>query len=283
MSAVKHLHYLLTKGNLAYVRSFLLKLSGAEQQFVVTEVINGRTALYLALARKALLLVSFMLEDCGADPNQFSLIANVTGKLVRSTCLNAAASDGNLDAMNILVLNDADVNLADEIGWTPLRTACYKEHVDAIKYLINNGANINIRTNHLDSCLLLVTHNAEILDFLISRGGEVNTADGMERTALHYAAAVANPDSVRLLLKNDAYVNAQDEEGNTPLHDAISTGNIQTMKVLIDHRADPYIRNEDREDAFLTASLKMEPDKVEYLMTVHKLKKLTSSTRPLAT
>ena len=38
-----------------------------------------------------------------------------------------------------------DINIKDYNGWTPLRYACYHGKLEIIKYLIKQGANVNIK------------------------------------------------------------------------------------------------------------------------------------------
>ena len=46
--------------------------------------------------------------------------------------------------------NKAAVNAKDENGWTPLHEGARAGHVDVVKYLIENGANINDKTGSGD-------------------------------------------------------------------------------------------------------------------------------------
>ena len=269
----EHLHHLLTKCNLGHVRPYLMSLPGNEQQAVVSEIIAGNTALYLALERKALLLMAYLMETCGADANQLCFIPNAADVLVRSSCLIKAASTGYLEAVEILVMNGAEVDLADEAGWTALSSACYEGHADVVKYLIRNGANIGVATCRGATCIMLALHSPDIVEFLISSGSDVNATDVLDRTALHYAAEWGRLEAAILLLEHGADVNSSDEVGNTPLHDAVATGSIQMVKLLLKHGADPYIRNKDKEDAMLMAYLENETEKLRYLVSVHRKKK----------
>ena len=240
-------------------------------------MIGGCTALYLAMKKNAFLLMAYILETCGADANQLCFIPNTMEQMVKSTCLIKAASSGKMEAVEMLVTNGADVNLADEAGWTPLSTACYEGHATIVEYLISSGANIHAITCQNATCLLLAVHSPDILDFLISQGSDVHARDTLGRTALHYAAEWSRLNAVKVLLEHNADVNIQDDIGNTPLHDAVATGNLETVTFLVERGADPYLRNRDKEDAILMAYLERETEKLDYFISLHKKNKSDES------
>ena len=45
--------------------------------------------------------------------------------------MHASCLNGHVDAARLLLDKGAEVNKAEEDGWTPLLIACYKGHVDA--------------------------------------------------------------------------------------------------------------------------------------------------------
>ena len=59
--------------------------------------------------------------------------------------LNTAAREGNLNAVKKLVANGANINAADNDGWTQLYCAARNGHLNVVKYLVSQGANINAR------------------------------------------------------------------------------------------------------------------------------------------
>ncbi len=67
---------------------------------------------------------------------------------------------------------------------------------------------------------------------LVDAGADVNTADGLGGTPLHWAATVASQESVAALLSAGADINAKDENDWTPLELAIFFGRAETVQVL---------------------------------------------------
>jgi ankyrin repeat protein len=98
----------------------------------------------------------------------------------------------------------------DENRWAPLHYAVLGGHVDLVRYLLSRKVNLNAHTpNRL--------------------------------FALHFAAEVADPMIITLLVEHGAAVSPKDSRGQTPLHHAVSSQNIAITKVLLNLSADPNI------------------------------------------
>jgi len=73
------------------------------------------------------------------------------------TPLHLASQNGNLDVVEYLVNQKADIN-AQANGYspgTPLHLASQNGHLNIVEYLVNQNADINVTTNDDDSkCLI---------------------------------------------------------------------------------------------------------------------------------
>lgn len=58
---------------------------------------------------------------------------------VAATRMNNAASEGDLEQLQLMVKAGYDVNLSDYDGRTPLHLACASGNLEIVKYLIENG------------------------------------------------------------------------------------------------------------------------------------------------
>ncbi|TIA14671.1 ankyrin [Aureobasidium pullulans] len=132
--------------------------------------------------------------------------------------LSDSSSKASFSMMDLLLESGADPNFDDHTsGWgpsTPL--SCAANSLDAVIYLIEQGALVNFR-DHLGRTVLHSPHvNCETATFLIARGADVNNRDLVGSTPLH--VAVANPELLSLLLEHHAKVDAQDDHGMTALN-----------------------------------------------------------------
>lgn len=73
--------------------------------------------------------------------------------------LSAVARMGNLELCKLMITS-ANVNFRDECGWTPLYSATSRGHCSIMKFLIENGADVNAKTNEQDTPLLQVSYLA---------------------------------------------------------------------------------------------------------------------------
>lgn len=78
---------------------------------------------------------------------------------------------------------------------------------------------------------------------LINAEADVNAADCDARTPLHWAAAVNDVTSVRILLAHGANRDAQDIHEETPLFLAAREGSLNAVRALLDHAANRDITN----------------------------------------
>ena len=155
-------------------------------------------------------LLNFLLEkgaDFNINKNNFSLLhlASFNGNIqiverLLKLGLNINSKDGNgigrtpliwvaeigdLNMLRLLILNGANINLADEEGFTAMDTAVGEGHISIVKELISKGVDVNQRTQN-------------------------------KGTALHTAVAWERNDIIKLLLENGAKKDLKDADGKTP-------------------------------------------------------------------
>jgi len=130
--------------------------------------------------------------------------------------LGLAVTRGDLAEVKRLVIDcGANPNGQSTVeGGTPLHTAADRGYLRIVEFLLEHGANPNMKNNY-------------------------------GSTPLHYAAMYGYPEVVELLLEHGANPNIQNRYGYTPLHFAIEGCFVDVVRVLLDHGADPTIRDNE--------------------------------------
>lgn len=84
-----------------------------------------------------------------------------------ATMLHGASSYGHLDIIELLLLNNANINMQDSTGWTALHCACYKGQLTVVKLLLEHGANFELQTT-TGQTAFDVAPTKEIKDYIIA-------------------------------------------------------------------------------------------------------------------
>lgn len=145
-----------------------------------------------------------------------------------------AIRENNLALLKTMASSKAAVNVADSRGTTPLMNAATVGSLDAIKILLDAGADVNAR-NGLDLTALIYGASAPAkVKLLVEAGADVNAKSKFGRTALLLAAAhPGGAETVRLLLSKGADPKAKDTTNATPLAEAARANNMESLRVLL--------------------------------------------------
>lgn len=86
---------------------------------------------------------------------------------------------------------------------------------------------------------------ADIVEYLLQQGADIDSKDSKNRTALMYAAYKNNTETVSKLLEATPDAEIQDDFGSTALMYAASGGAEECCKLLADYGADLNMQNKD--------------------------------------
>jgi len=152
-----------------------------------------------------------------------------------------AAATGQTKRLQQLIAADPSlVNSHSFDGFTPLGLAVFFGQPEAVKALIEAGADVNLASREAMKVTPLASASAarqlEIARLLIQHGANVNARAANDFTPLHESAASGKIDFARLLIEHGADVNAKTTDGKTPL-DYAREYNQQDMVELLSNSA----------------------------------------------
>jgi len=160
-----------------------------------------------------------------------------------------------------LLRSKADVNArvrqeAYSLGQTPLHFAVVNGRPEMLEFLLENGADPNLRygvNNNsvndytpLTAALSYTTLNNRdrIVAALLGRKADPNATNGQGWTPLHLLVLYPRPRAfAEMLLTNGADVEVRDPSGNTPLN--FMSGGKEIKELLLDHKANPNAQNNE--------------------------------------
>jgi len=157
------------------------------------------------------------------------------------TPIHTALLAGELLTLKKHLLAGTSVNSRDNTGYTLLQRAAERGDQAAVDYLLESGANVELRER---SSLTTALHmaaaagNLEVVVALIENDAQLDWIDKVRRTPLHLATKNGHLAIVDVLLNNGADANVMDKFENPPLHIAVKAGHIAIAKRLIDADAD---------------------------------------------
>jgi ankyrin repeat protein len=169
------------------------------------------------------------------------ITAAVTGQEMAKTPdqFYAAIRENNLAQLKTLLDQKDSANVKDDRGITPLMYAAENGSLDAMRLLIDSGADVNTQNAFGSTALLWSVADAAKVRLLLDHGAQVNTPARSGRTAL-IVAAFTNPaaEVVKLLLAKGAKVDVMDARHVTPLNAATFGNDTATVRLLLEANAD---------------------------------------------
>ncbi|RDD38700.1 Transient receptor potential cation channel subfamily A member 1 [Trichoplax sp. H2] len=164
------------------------------------------------------------------------------------TPIHYAADEGYTQIVDILFSNGGDLNYSDIDTNTPLHLACKKGEFSCVKLICDKSlAQLNMYGERSRTPLHLATINnhANIVEYLLQRGADINKRDGSYFTSLDIAIDRGYIEVAEVLLSNRANVNLTNSNQDTPLHIAARKGDIKTLELLLHKGGEIFALNKD--------------------------------------
>jgi ankyrin repeat protein len=171
------------------------------------------------------------------------------------TPLHEAAMNGHIKVAELLISKGANVNAKNKQGKTPIFPAAQSGNLDLVKFLVSKGATIQTTGytplhDALDNSFLQLQPDnnlAEMVEYFLSKGVDVNAKDDYMITPLYLAARCVNSEIINLLIKKGAQIDMRTKGGETPLFRAAMAGNKGAAEVLLNNGANVNNRNDANE------------------------------------
>jgi serine/threonine protein kinase/ankyrin repeat protein len=154
-----------------------------------------------------------------------------------ASLLRCAIQAGEVEAVKYLLANGASIHSLDRSEGT-LIAAISAQQLDIVKLLIANGAQVKDKNAYGQTPLMAAIDRQKsdlnLVKLLIVKGANINDKNGYEQTALIAAIDHRRLDMVELLIEKGAKVNDdRDQHGQTPLMAAISDRQLDMVELLI--------------------------------------------------
>ncbi len=173
----------------------------------------------------------------------------------------------------------ADINglkADDANGYTMLHRAVMHDNLEAVKYLMENGAKINLLSSDKENTICFCK-SSEMFNYLIAFNPDLNVPNADDITLLHSYALVGLLEPIKYLVEEKNFdINAQDRSGGTsllyavqfkqfeiaeyllskgakqiqgwgvyPVHDAVVNSDFEMLKLLVKYGADINVKDEE--------------------------------------
>ncbi len=164
------------------------------------------------------------------------------------TTLISAAARGDLEVVNRLLERGADVNIKDKQDYTALFHALEAGY-DEVELVLLDQPKLDPNARGLNGVTALISYawrdQKDAVRRLLDLGADVNAQDNDGDVALHGAAETGNVEIIDMLLAKKANPNLKNKQGGTPLMWAAVFGNEEAARRLLKHGADPSLKDND--------------------------------------
>ena len=158
--------------------------------------------------------------------------------------LSLACENGHLNVVKYLVENGANIHVGIE---RPLRSACREGHLKVVKYLVEHGANIRETNDEYALVVAAEEGHLAVVQYLVEQGAHIQ---GQYNEALRSACRYGHLAVVQYLVEQGADIQVNDDEED-PLVSAAAGGHLAIIQYLKEQGADIHM---DMEHALKSAS-----------------------------
>ena len=260
----------LREGHIAALRMLL----DADADIDARSTSSGQTLLYYAANGRLHEAAEYLLRRGASVDEGIYREATLGGRHSRSSPLHAAAFNGDVEMVKLLLAHGADPTITDSRGETPLHKAGVREDkpdpdargVAVAKLLIEHGASLDAED---DRGLTPLDHakgwSGKSEPFRFARPSRPGVVEFLRDAGfpLHGAVGANRVDEAQRLINEGANLNEGDDRGWTPLHRAMGVEEIEVVRLLLDAGADANAKDNDLLTPLHLAAWEAEADRTD--------------------
>ncbi|KAB5549549.1 ankyrin repeat-containing domain protein [Coniochaeta sp. 2T2.1] len=186
------------------------------------------------------------------------------------TALCQAATHGHIQQIKGLIDQGANINGRNEDGNTALICAILSNQPKTAIYLLELGADKSVRSNsgkrRPPLYHALDVNDLSIAQYLLDHGAIVNEKNIVGQSYFIDVVQSEKLDLIKLLLRYGADVNAREITGRPIIVYAVNKGNMELVRLLLGHGADANARDISGHAILAAASNKCHPELVQLLL-----------------
>ncbi|MCB9493208.1 MAG: ankyrin repeat domain-containing protein [Epsilonproteobacteria bacterium] len=161
-------------------------------------------------------------------PVQPAAEQQVAGEADPNFTLHLAVVEGNIASATQALAAGADINLKDADELSPLMKSVMQGNLELVQLLVNNNADVNTKAKAdqqglamtcVHAAVMLFSSNPTvapaILELLLSKGADVNATDMQGSTPMHWALNIKSAEAVEVLAKHGAKTDIKNQAGSS--------------------------------------------------------------------
>lgn len=183
----------------------------------------------------------------------------------KETALYIVAWTGNIEVAKLLVQNGAHISGLGKPYPAPLNQAISRRNIRMLKYLIQDGGDINDELLH--QAIIQTEGDIRIIKMLVENGASVNAQGGLYGNPLQAAASRwKSLELVQFLVEKGAIINAQGGHFGYSLQAAAWEGELDVVKFLLENGADINAQGGGYGNALQAAAYRQQINVVKFLV-----------------